>query len=56
MAPCYEHLRFDFGDGDGVAFERLLVPFSSGGKRVTHVVGLVVYSDDAGGRKRHRPA
>lgn len=49
--PCYEHLRFDFGDGHIVTFERLLVPFSRGGPRVTHIAGLVVYSgrtrDDA---------
>ena len=44
--PCYEHLRFDFGDGNVVTFERLLVPFARGGKRVTHIAGLVVYSGD----------
>lgn len=42
--PCYEHLRFDFGDDNVVTFERLLVPFSRGGPRVTHIAGLVVYS------------
>lgn len=44
--PCYEHLRFDFGDGNVVAFERLLVPFSRGGRRITHIAGLVVFSGE----------
>jgi len=47
-APCYEHLRFDFGDGNVVTFERLLIPFSRGGKRVTHIAGLVVNTGDTG--------
>jgi hypothetical protein len=42
--PCYEHLHFDFGDGDPVTIERLLLPFSRGGKRVSHVAGLVVFT------------
>jgi PAS domain S-box-containing protein len=42
--PTHELLRFDFGDGDPVTFERLLVPFSAtGGRSVTHVVGMAVY-------------
>jgi PAS domain S-box-containing protein len=42
--PCHEHLRFDFGDGDPLTFERLLVPFSTtGGGATTHVVGLALY-------------
>jgi hypothetical protein len=42
--PCHEHLRFDFGDGDPLTFERLLVPFSATGNgRTTHVVGLSIY-------------
>jgi PAS domain S-box-containing protein len=42
--PCHEMLRFDFGDGDPMTFERLLVPFSSSdGCLVTHVVGLAVF-------------
>jgi PAS domain S-box-containing protein len=46
--PCHEMLRFDFGDGDPMTFERLLVPFSSTDARVvTHVVGLVVFSGDS---------
>lgn len=45
--PCHEYLRFDFGDGDPLTFERLLVPFSAKARRdVTHVVGVVVYRGD----------
>jgi PAS domain S-box-containing protein len=47
-APCYEHLRFRFSEHEGLTFERLLVPLSRGGQRVTHVAGLVVYSGAAG--------
>ncbi len=41
--PCYESLRFDFGEGDAVSFERLLVPYSAGGGRVTHIAGIAVF-------------
>ena len=42
--PCHEYLRFDFGDGDLLTFERLIVPFSTGSQpRVTHVVGIAIY-------------
>jgi two-component system CheB/CheR fusion protein len=47
-APCYEHLRFRFSEHEGLTFERLLMPLSRGGQRVTHVAGLVVYSGAAG--------
>jgi two-component sensor histidine kinase len=43
--PTHELLHFDFGDGDPLTFERLLVPFSTtGGRTVTHVVGIAVYN------------
>ncbi len=42
--PTHELLRFDFGDGDPLTFERLLVPLSAAGDNVvTHLVGIVVY-------------
>ncbi len=44
--PCYEHLRFDFGDGEAVNFERLLVPYSEDGARVTHLAGIAVFSGE----------
>ncbi len=46
--PCYEHLRFDFGDGDPVTFERLLLPFSRGGRRASHVAGMAVFGGQTG--------
>ncbi len=48
--PCYEHLRFDFGDGEAVNFERLLVPYSEDGARVTHLAGIAVFSGDTSSR------
>ena len=42
--PTHELLRFDFGGGEKLTFERLLVPFSaSPGSAVTHVAGIAVY-------------
>jgi PAS domain S-box-containing protein len=42
--PCHELLRFDFGDGDPLIFERLLAPFSAtGGGAATHVVGIALF-------------
>ncbi len=41
--PCHELMRMDFGDGEPVTFERLLVPFAAiPGRQVTHVAGIVV--------------
>ena len=48
QTPCYEHLRFDFAAGEPLTFERLLLPFARGGKRVTHLAGMVVFSGRAG--------
>lgn len=50
--PCYEQLRFDFGDGDPVTFERLLMPFSQGGRRITHVVGIAVFTGETQPRSK----
>ena len=41
--PTHEFLRFDFGDGDPLTFERLLAPFcANGGQKTTHVVGIAI--------------
>jgi len=49
---CHEYLRFDFGDGDPLSFERLLVPFSAtGGGKTTHVVGLALFDGSARARQ-----
>jgi PAS domain S-box-containing protein len=42
--PTHEFLRFDFGDGDPLTFERLLAPFcANGGQKATHVVGIAIF-------------
>jgi PAS domain S-box-containing protein len=41
--PCHESLRFDFGAGDEVSFEKLLLPYSANGVRVTHIVGIALF-------------
>ena len=48
--PCYEHVAFDFGEGDSVHFERLLVPYSDTGIGVTHLVGIAVFTGETSAR------
>jgi len=48
--PCYEHAMFDFGDGESVTFERLLVPYSDTGHGVTHLVGIAIFSGETKAR------
>lgn len=43
-APSYENLAYTFPDGALVTFERLLLPFSSDGSRVSHLASYVVFS------------
>ena len=50
--PSYERLRFDFGDGEPVTLERLLVPFCADGPRVSHVAGMVVISGETRARTK----
>ena len=50
--PCYEQFRFDFGDGDPVTFERLLMPFAQGGRRITHVVEIAVFTGETQPRSK----
>ncbi len=45
--PSYEHARIDLGDGYRETFERLLLPFSSDGVAVDHIVGAVVIEREA---------
>ncbi len=44
--PCYESLRFDLGRGDTVSFEKLLLPYSANGMRVTHIVGIAMFQGE----------
>ncbi len=48
--PCYEHVAFDFGEGDSVHFERLLVPYSDTGIGVTHLVCIAVFTGETSAR------
>lgn len=49
--PSYEYARIDLGDGYRETFERLLLPFSSDGIAVDHIVGAVVIEHEPGGRR-----
>lgn len=44
-APIYEYARDAFGDGQPMLFERLIMPFFDAGSRVTHLAGVVLFSD-----------
>ena len=48
--PSYEHVVFDFGDGESVTFERLLVPYSDTGAGVTYLVGIAIFSGETKAR------
>lgn len=43
--PRYERARYSFGDEPAAAFERLTMPASLDGQRVSHVIGVVAFSD-----------
>jgi CheY-like chemotaxis protein len=45
FSPSYEYARYDFGDGEPVVFERLVLPASDDGTRVTHLVGIALFTD-----------
>lgn len=47
--PSYEYARIHLGDGYRETFERLLLPFSSDGSVVDHIVGAVVIDREAVG-------
>ncbi len=48
QTPSYEHARCDFGDGEPVTFERLLLPLSEDGRTVTHLTGIVMFTGRTG--------
>lgn len=43
--PAYESVRFDFGGGDTVSFERVVVPLFDASETVSHVGGAVMIED-----------
>jgi hypothetical protein len=45
QVPAYESVRFDFGGGDTVSFERVVVPLFDGSQNVSHVGGAVMIED-----------
>ena len=47
--PSYEYARIHLGDGYRETFEWLLLPFSSDGSVVDHIVGAVVIDREAVG-------
>jgi hypothetical protein len=46
QVPAYESAQFDFGGGDTVSFERVVVPLFGGGQTVSHVAGAVMIEDN----------
>jgi CheY-like chemotaxis protein len=46
-APSYEYASYDFGDGAPIMFERLILPVSNDGERVTHLVGIALFSENS---------
>jgi PAS domain S-box-containing protein len=47
QSPSYEYASFDFGDGDPVMFERLILPVSDDGEHLTHLVGIALFNENA---------
>ncbi|TDH59768.1 hybrid sensor histidine kinase/response regulator [Dankookia rubra] len=46
-APVFEAADFDFGEGPPLRFERLTLPLSQDGETVTHLIGVVLFHEDA---------
>ncbi len=43
--PSYEYARFSLADEMPLLFERLLLPLSDDGVRVTHLLGVVFFTE-----------
>jgi len=43
--PSHEYARYALGDGVAVSFERLILPLSSDGLRVSHLLGIVLFTN-----------
>jgi CheY-like chemotaxis protein len=46
LGPSYEYGNYDFGDGEPVTFERIILPLSDDGQRVTHLLGMALFNGD----------
>jgi hypothetical protein len=44
-SPSYEYARYSLADETPLLFERLLLPLSEDGVRVTHLLGIVFFTD-----------
>ncbi|WP_192499193.1 PAS domain-containing protein [Skermanella pratensis] len=56
-SPSYEYARYALADAAPLLFERLLLPLSSDGTLVTHILGIACFTDLAGpdAHQRSRP-
>ena len=45
QVPAYDSVHFDFGGGDTMSFERVVVPLFDAGQIVSHVGGAVMIED-----------
>jgi hypothetical protein len=45
QVPAYEWVHFDFGGGDTVSLERVVVPLFGPGQTVSHVAGAAMIED-----------
>jgi hypothetical protein len=45
QTPTYESMRFDFGGGETVSFERVVVPFFAADQSVSHLGGAAMIED-----------
>jgi hypothetical protein len=44
-SPSYEYAHYSLADETPLLFERLLLPLSDDGARVTHLLGIVIFTD-----------
>ncbi|WP_157619724.1 response regulator, partial [Skermanella stibiiresistens] len=44
-SPSYEYARYALGDDTPLLFERLLLPVSEDGARVTHILGIALFTE-----------
>ena len=45
LAPTYEYVNYDFGDGLPVTFERLILPLADAKGRIEYLMGMVVFDE-----------
>lgn len=45
LTPSYEYANYNFGDGAPITFERLILPLAGMNGRITHLIGVVLFSE-----------